>query len=74
MELIQSFIAIAEAAAKQQTLQKNANSTVAVYQAAQSQELTPAQVLLFKKPHSAVQSTMKMPLIDSFIAIPEAAV
>ena len=74
MELIESFIAIAEAAAKQQALQKNTNSTVAAYQGTQSQELTPAQVLLFNQPHSAVQSTIKMELIESFIAIPEAAV
>jgi hypothetical protein len=74
MELIQSFIAIPEAAAKQQALQKNTNSTVEAYQATQSPELTPAQVLLFNQPHPAVQSTIKMELIESFIAIPEAAV
>jgi hypothetical protein len=59
MELVQSFIAIPEAAVKQQDLQKNIDSTIAAYQAPQSQELTPVQVLLFNKPNSAVQSTIQ---------------
>ncbi|HEY9633502.1 MAG TPA: hypothetical protein V6D14_08860 [Coleofasciculaceae cyanobacterium] len=53
MELIQSFIEIAETAAKQQALQKNANITVAAHQP--TQELAAIEALLFNKPPSAVR-------------------
>jgi hypothetical protein len=55
MDLIQSFIAIPEAAAKQQALQNNANCIMGVNQQSQSQESVAVQVLLFKKPSSEVQ-------------------
>jgi hypothetical protein len=56
MDLIQSFIAIPEAAAKQQALQSNANCIMGgVNQQSQSQESVAVQVLLFKKPSSEVQ-------------------
>lgn len=49
MKLIQSFIAISEAAAQQQEQQKKLTPTVEVVQPTQSQELTNANVLLFKE-------------------------
>lgn len=55
MDLIQSFIAIPEAAAKQQALQNNANCIMGVHQQSQSQESVAVQVLLFKKPSSEVR-------------------
>jgi hypothetical protein len=56
MELIQSFIAIAQAAASQQAPQKNSNSTVAADQSTQSPESAAIEALLFKKPHFAVRT------------------
>jgi hypothetical protein len=54
MELIQSFIAIPEAAAKQQAQKGNAASTVEAYQPAQSYELTAiVAVSLFGSPSHA---------------------
>ena len=49
MELILSFIAIPEAAARKQALQINAASTVEAHQLTQSQESSTFQILLFKK-------------------------
>jgi hypothetical protein len=53
MELIQSFIAIPEAAVKQQVQQQNLASSVEAHQPTQSQELATVEVLLFKKPFFA---------------------
>jgi hypothetical protein len=56
MELIQSFIAIAQVAASQQAPQKNSNSTVVADQSTQSPESAAIEALLFKKPPSAVRT------------------
>jgi hypothetical protein len=56
MELIESFIAILEAAAEQQAPPKDSNSTVVAHQPTQSQELAAVEALLFKKSPSAVQT------------------
>lgn len=49
MELIQSFIAISAAAAKQQDEQKKLTPTVEAIQPTQSQESTTANLLLLKE-------------------------
>jgi hypothetical protein len=59
MELIQSFIAILEAAAEQQVPQKNTNSTVTADQPTQSQESVVVEALLFNKPVSTVRTALK---------------
>lgn len=56
MELIQSFIAVAEAAAKQQIPQDNINSAVGADQPTKSQESAVVEALLFNKPLSVVRS------------------
>jgi hypothetical protein len=47
MELIESFIAILEAAAERQASQENSNSTVAAHQPTKSQEAAAFEGLLF---------------------------
>lgn len=54
MELIQSFIAILEAAAERQASQENGNFTVVAHQPTRSQESAALEALLFNKPPSAV--------------------
>jgi hypothetical protein len=56
MELIESFIAILEAAAERQASQENSNSTVAAHQPTKSQEAAAFEGLLFNKVPSAVQT------------------
>jgi hypothetical protein len=56
MELIQSFIAIAEAAAEQQAPQKNKNSTVVADQSPQSPESAVIEALLFNKPPATIRT------------------
>lgn len=51
MDLIQSFIAIPEAAAKKQTQQINAASTTQPKRLTDSQASTTVQILLFKQPN-----------------------
>jgi hypothetical protein len=59
MELIQSFIAIPEAAAKQQIQQNNIASIAEAHQLTQSQESATVEVLLFKKPVAAERSGLQ---------------
>lgn len=56
MELIQSFIAILEAAAERQASQENSNSTLASHQPTKSQEAAAIEALLFNQPPSVVQT------------------
>ena len=56
MELIQSFIAILEAAAERQASQENSNSTVAAHQPTKSQEAATVEAFLFNQPLSVVQT------------------
>lgn len=56
MELIQSFIAIAETAANQQALQTKTNSNVTTHQSPQSPESATVEALLFNKPVSVEQT------------------
>jgi hypothetical protein len=70
MELIQSFIAIAETAANQQALQTNTNSTVRTHQPPQSPESATVEALLFNKPVSVEQTALKNHRISSHIAAP----
>ncbi len=56
MELIQSFIAIAEAAAEQQAPQKNTKSTVKADQSPQSPESAVIEALLFNKPPATIRT------------------
>lgn len=56
MELIQSFIAILEAAAERQASQENSNSIVADHQPTQSQEAAAVEALLFNKVPSGMQT------------------
>lgn len=56
MDLIQSFIAIPEAAAQKQALQINAASTTQTKRLTASQSLTTVQFLLFKQPNQLRQT------------------
>jgi hypothetical protein len=71
MELIQSFIAIAETAANQQALQKNTNSTVRTHQPPQSPESATVEALLFNKPVSVEQTAAQNNKISYPVAVPQ---